>query len=55
MRTEIKKLSEEGFGVAKVGRRKIYVPFTAIGDVVEIKKLLIQEISHSYGIHKDSK
>ncbi|NJE08467.1 23S rRNA (uracil(1939)-C(5))-methyltransferase RlmD [Thermococcus sp. M39] len=53
MRTEIKKLSEEGFGVAKVGRRKIYVPFTAIGDVVEIKKWHREKkilVAHDYDI-----
>ncbi|AHF81283.1 23S rRNA (uracil(1939)-C(5))-methyltransferase RlmD [Thermococcus paralvinellae] len=53
MRTEIKKLSEEGFGVARVGKRKIYVPFTAVGDVVEIRKWHRKKkmfIAHDYDI-----
>ena len=53
MRTEIKKLSEEGFGVAKVGKNKIYVPFAAVGDIVEIKKWHREKkklVAHEYEI-----
>ncbi|MBO8175225.1 MAG: 23S rRNA (uracil(1939)-C(5))-methyltransferase RlmD [Thermococcus sp.] len=53
MRTEIKKLGEEGFGVAKVGKKKIYVPFTAVGDIVEIKKWHREKkklVAHDYDI-----
>lgn len=53
MRTEIKKLSKEGFGVAKVGKKKIYVPFTAVGDIVEIKQWHREKkilVAHDYDI-----
>lgn len=53
MKTEIKKLSEEGFGVAKVGKKKIYVPFAAVGDIVEIKKWHREKkklVAHEYEI-----
>lgn len=37
MRAKIERLSEEGFGEVKVGKKNILVPFTSPGDVVEIK------------------
>ncbi|WP_324735099.1 23S rRNA (uracil(1939)-C(5))-methyltransferase RlmD [Thermococcus sp. SY098] len=53
MRGEIKKLSEEGFGIIKAGKKKIYVPFTAVGDIVEIKKWHREKkklVAHEYEI-----
>ncbi len=53
MRAEIRELSHEGFGIAEAGKRKILVPFTAPGDVVEIRKWHRKKrklIAHDYEI-----
>ncbi|WP_048165875.1 23S rRNA (uracil(1939)-C(5))-methyltransferase RlmD [Palaeococcus pacificus] len=58
MRVEITKLSQEGFGIAKVGKKKIHVPFTAPGDVVEINKWHRERrklVAHDYEIIEYSK
>lgn len=38
MRGIVERLDNEGMGVVRVGKRKIHVPFTAPGDVVEVRK-----------------
>ncbi|HDH44862.1 MAG TPA: 23S rRNA (uracil(1939)-C(5))-methyltransferase RlmD [Thermococcus sp.] len=38
MRVEIEKLSSEGFGEVKINGKKLFIPFTAPGDIVEVKK-----------------
>lgn len=38
MRVKISELSYDGLGIAEAGKRRILVPFTAPGDVVEIKR-----------------
>ncbi|NJE02460.1 23S rRNA (uracil(1939)-C(5))-methyltransferase RlmD [Thermococcus sp. JdF3] len=38
MRGIVERLDHEGLGVVRVGRREIHVPFTAPGDVVEVRK-----------------
>jgi len=35
---EIEKLSSEGFGEVKINGKKLFIPFTAPGDIVEVKK-----------------
>ncbi|NJE05350.1 23S rRNA (uracil(1939)-C(5))-methyltransferase RlmD [Thermococcus sp. M36] len=38
MRGVIEKLDTEGMGVVRLGRKEIHVPFTAPGDVVDVRK-----------------
>ena len=38
MRGIVERLDEEGMGVVRAGRRRILVPFTAPGDVVDIRR-----------------
>ncbi|ASI99217.1 23S rRNA (uracil(1939)-C(5))-methyltransferase RlmD [Thermococcus celer] len=38
MRGTVERLDDEGFGVVKLGRKEIHVPFTAPGDGVEVRK-----------------
>ncbi|QDA32167.1 23S rRNA (uracil(1939)-C(5))-methyltransferase RlmD [Thermococcus indicus] len=38
MRGIVERLDHEGLGVVRMGKREIHVPFTAPGDVVEVKK-----------------
>lgn len=38
MKVQIEKYDDNGFGIAKLGKKEISVPFTSVGDVVEIRK-----------------
>ncbi|CAD5245164.1 23S rRNA (uracil(1939)-C(5))-methyltransferase RlmD [Thermococcus camini] len=38
MRGIVERLDHDGLGVVRVGKREIHVPFTAPGDVVEVRK-----------------
>ena len=46
MRVEIEKLSSEGFGEVKINGRKLFIPFTAPGDIVEVKKWRKEKKKH---------
>ncbi|WP_456395946.1 23S rRNA (uracil(1939)-C(5))-methyltransferase RlmD [Thermococcus sp.] len=57
MRVEIQKLEADGLGKARIGRKTIYVPFTAPGDVVEIRKWHREKkklVAHDYEIVEPS-
>lgn len=47
-RAEITSLSNEGMGVCRVEGRVIFVPFSAVGDVCDIKILKVKD-SYAYG------
>lgn len=53
MKVRVERLGEKGFGVAKVGKKRIHVPFTAPGDVVEIRKWHREKrilVAHDYEV-----
>ncbi|USS40742.1 23S rRNA (uracil(1939)-C(5))-methyltransferase RlmD [Thermococcus aggregans] len=53
MKVKIERLSEEGFGEARVDKKTILVPFTSPGDVVEIRKWHREKkklVAHDYEI-----
>ncbi len=57
MRIEIKELEMNGFGKARIGRKIIYVPFTAPGDIVEVRKWHREKkklVAHDYEIIEPS-
>lgn len=38
MKVQIEKYDDNGFGIAKIDKKEISVPFTSVGDVVEIRE-----------------
>ncbi|USG98986.1 23S rRNA (uracil(1939)-C(5))-methyltransferase RlmD [Thermococcus argininiproducens] len=57
MRVEIKRLSPDGFGETEVGEKKILVPFTVPGDIVDIRKWHREKrklVAHDYEIVETS-
>ncbi|WP_461866626.1 23S rRNA (uracil(1939)-C(5))-methyltransferase RlmD [Thermococcus sp.] len=57
MRAKIEELDMDGFGKARIGRKIIYVPFTAPGDIVEVKKWHREKrrlVAHDYEVVEPS-
>ncbi|AEH24535.1 23S rRNA (uracil(1939)-C(5))-methyltransferase RlmD [Pyrococcus yayanosii] len=57
MEIRIEELSEDGMGVARIGRKTVYVPFTAPGDVVLLRSWHRERkrlVAHDYEVLKAS-
>ncbi|WP_461863288.1 23S rRNA (uracil(1939)-C(5))-methyltransferase RlmD [Thermococcus sp.] len=57
MKVKIEKLDIDGFGKARIGKKTIYIPFTAPGDTVEVRKWHREKrklVAHDYDVVEPS-